>query len=249
MARAALIIAANKQRAEIMRDHYRLSATPLAIHNIAPPPLSTPGTDAALDSFPALRRSSSELVRLVFQGFLSADRGVVASVEALEQLPAEFELVLVGGGPPADIAAIHDAVAKHGLGERVVFLGRVPRERLHDILATCDIGIVYYHTRKLNHLYCASNKIYEYAQAGLPMVLTCQPPLRPLSEIYGVGELVGCESGDKAQEISDMVGACQTIAADLDGYRANLPRFLDENRWETEAEQLVEAVTKVRLGS
>ncbi len=249
VARAALIIAANKQRAEIMRDHYRLSATPLAIHNIAPPPLSTPGTDAALDSFPALRRSSSELVRLVFQGFLSADRGVVASVEALEQLPAEFELVLVGGGPPADIAAIHDAVAKHGLGERVVFLGRVPRERLHDILATCDIGIVYYHTRKLNHLYCASNKIYEYAQAGLPMVLTCQPPLRPLSEIYGVGELVGCESGDKAQEISDMVGACQTIAADLDGYRANLTRFLDENRWETEAEQLVEAVTKVRLGS
>ena len=252
VARAALIIAANEERAEIMKNHYRLATAPLAIHNIAPPPMNTLGPDVALDNFPALRRPGSKLVRLVFQGFLSADRGVVASVAALAQLPTEFELVLVGDGPPADIAAIHDAVAEHGLDDRVIFLGRVPREQLHDILTTCDIGIVYYHTRKLNHLYCASNKIYEYAQAELPMILTCQPPLRRLNEVYGVGELVGCEAGnksDRAREISDMVRACRTIAADLNSYRAKLIRFLDENRWETEAKRLVEAVDKIRHGS
>ena len=250
--RAALIVAANEERAEIMRKHYRLASTPVAIHNITSPPMKSPDPETALDNFPMLRRSSSKVVRLVFQGFLSADRGVVASVKALAQLPTEFELVLVGGGPPMDIAAIYDAVAEHGLGDRVLFLGRVPRERLHDILATCDIGIVYYHTRKLNHLYCASNKTYEYAQAGLPMVLTCQPPLRQLSEVYGVGELIGCEvvnKGEKVREIADMVRACQTIAANLDSYRANLPRFLNENRWEDEAKRLLEAVNDVRLVS
>ena len=84
------------------------------------------------------------------------------------------------------------------------------------------------------------------------MVLTCQPPLRQLSEVYGVGELIGCEvvnKGEKVREIADMVRACQTIAANLDSYRANLPRFLNENRWEDEAKRLLEAVNDVRLVS
>ena len=249
VARAGLIIAANEERAEVMRKHYRLKEMPLAIRNIAQPPTHTPGMDAVLDSFPALRRQGSGEVRLVFQGFLSADRGIVESVEALAQLPESFELVLVGGGPPADIAAIHATIEKLDVGDRVILLGRVPRDQLHDILATCDIGIVYYHTYRLNQLYCASNKIYEYAQAGLPMILTCQPPLRPLHEKFGVGELIGCEADRKVEEVADMVRACRTIAADLDGYRAKLPAFLAENRWESEARRLRDAVGKVLAGS
>ena len=249
VARARLIVAANEERAELMRKHYRLAQTPLAIRNIAPPPKDTPGRHAVLESFPALRRPRSGEVRLIFQGFLSADRGIVESVEALAQLPENFELVLVGGGPPADIAAIRDAIERLGLGGRVVLLDRVPRDQLHDILATCDIGIVYYHTHSLNQHYCASNKIYEYAQAGLPMILRCQPPLRPLHEKFGVGELIGCQAEKKADEVADMVRACRSIAADLDGYRANLPAFLAENRWEDEARRLCDAVGKVRLGS
>ncbi len=206
-----------------------------------------PAIDAVLDNFPVLHRSGSKIVRLVFQGFLSVDRGVVESVEALARLPVEFELVLVGTGLPADIAAIHDAVARYHLSDRVIFLGRVPRDQLCDILATCDIGIVYYHTRKLNHLYCASNKTYEYVQAGLPMVLTCQPPLRPLHDTYGIGELIGCNAGDRLQEIEDMVSACQIIAANLGTYRANLAQFLDEDRWENKAKRLDEAVGKIQV--
>jgi len=243
--RAALIIAANSERAGYMQRHYGLAETPLAIHNIAPVPQDRPGPDEALSRYPALRRSRNDLVRLVFQGFLSGNRGVVESVVALAQLPEHFELVLVGGGPSADVAAIREAVEKHDVGQRTLFLGRVPRDDLHDILANCDIGIVYYHTRQLNQLYCASNKVYEYAQAGLPMVSTCQPPLRSIHEKYGIGELIGCQGNDAKTEVSDMVRGCRKIAADLDGYRAKLPAFLAENRWETEAERLLQAVDKL----
>ncbi len=182
---------------------------------------------------------------MVFQGFLSADRGAVESVVALAQLPEQFELVLVGSGPSADLAAIHEAAEKNDVGGRTLFLGRVPRDHLHDILATCDIGIVYYHTRTLNHLYCASNKVYEYAQAGLPMVSTCQPPLRSIHEKYSIGELIGCQGNDAQTQVSDMVRGCRKIAADLDGYRGKLPAFLAENRWEAEAERLLQAVGKL----
>jgi glycosyltransferase involved in cell wall biosynthesis len=243
--RAALIIAANSERAALMQSHYGLAVAPLAIHNIAPEPRDTPGPDEALRRYPALRRSRGDLVRLVFQGFLSADRGVVASVAALAQLPEQFELVLVGSGPSADLAAIHEAVEKYNVGARTTFLGRVPRDHLHDILQSCDIGIVHYHTHRLNQLYCASNKIYEYAQAGLPMVSTCQPPLRSALEKYGIGELIGCQGSDEETQVSDMVRGCRQIAADLDGYRGKLGAFLAENRWETEAERLLQAVDKL----
>jgi len=243
--RAALVIAANTERAKLMQEHYGLRETPLAIHNISPPPGDTPGPDDAVRRYPPLRRGRSGLVRLVFQGFLSADRGVVASIAALGQLPERFELVLVGGGPPDDIAAIHRAIGEFGVDRRVIFLGRVPRDHLHDILQTCDIGIVYYYTRTLNHLYCASNKIYEYAQAGLPMISTCQPPLRATVEKYGIGELIGCNDDGAEGRITDIVKAGQLIAANLDGYREKIPAFLAENRWEMEARRLLEAVDKL----
>ncbi|MBT3171149.1 MAG: glycosyltransferase [Rhodospirillaceae bacterium] len=240
--RAALIIAANPERAELMREHYGLAQAPLDINNITPAPVGTPGPDEALRRYPALQRGRDGLVRLVFQGFISADRGVVASIAALAQLPEHFELVLVGGGPPADIAAMHAAVAEYGVERRVIYLGRVPRDHLHDILQCCDIGIVYYFSRTLNQLYCAPNKIYEYAQAGLPMISSCQPPLRPVHEKYGISELVGC-GGDEAERlIPDLAKASQTIAADLAGYRKMIPAFLAENQWEREAQRLREAV-------
>ena len=234
--RAALVIAANPERAELMREHYGLAEAPLAINNITPAPVGTPGPDEALRRYPALQRGQDGLVRLVFQGFISAERGVVASIAALAQLPEQFELVLVGGGPPEDIAAMHAAIAEYGVDQRVTYLGRVPRDDLHDILQCCDIGIVYYFSRSLNQLYCAPNKIYEYAQAGLPMISSCQPPLRPVHEKYGISELVGC-GGDEAERlITDLAKASQTIADDLDRYRKMIPAFLAENQWEREAE-------------
>ncbi len=240
--RAALVIAASPERAELMCQHYGLAETPLAINNITPAPKDTPGREDALRRYPALERARDGLIRLVSQGYISADRAVVASIAALAQLPENVELVLVGGGPPDDIAAMHAAIAEYGVERRVIYLGRVPRDHLHDIMQCCDIGIVYYYTRSLNQLYCAPNKIYEYAQAGLPMISSCQPPLRRVQEKYGISELIGCSGDEQTRLISDLVKASQTIAADLDGYRKMIPAFLAENRWENEAERLLAAV-------
>ncbi|HJN60708.1 MAG TPA: hypothetical protein QF630_06655 [Alphaproteobacteria bacterium] len=77
------------------------------------------------------------------------------------------------------------------------------------------------------------------------MVSTCQPPLRSIHEKYSIGELIGCQGNDAQTQVSDMVRGCRKIAADLDGYRGKLPAFLAENRWEAEAERLLQAVGKL----
>ncbi|HYH82252.1 MAG TPA: hypothetical protein VEX86_20755, partial [Longimicrobium sp.] len=76
-------------------------------------------------------------------------------------------------------------------------------------------------------LYCAPNKLYEYPQAGLPMLGSDNPVLRAAFERYGVG----VAGGDPAE------GALR-LAAELPRFRAALPAFVAAHRWEDEAERL-----------
>ena len=170
---------------------------------------------------------------------------MIGTVSALAQLPCNYELVLVGTGPDQDIAKIKSSVKTLNLEKRVILLGRVPQKDLHAILKTCDIGVVYYFSRTLNHLYCASNKIYEYAQAGLPVISTSQPPLLSICETYQIGEVIGAGEGDQASEIYGIVEASEHIAANMETYVGRIPSFLEENNWKEESKKLKAAVNEL----
>lgn len=241
--RADLVIAANRERAELMREHYALAKAPLVIRNIPPMPREFLGLEETLRRYPMLRRGRTDGIRLVYQGYLSVERGVGAFIRAMHRLPDRFELVLVGGGPEGEMAAIRKEVESCGVARRVIFLGRVPREHLYDVLKSCDVGIVSYGMKTLNHYYCAPNKIFEYAQAGLPMIVTCQPPLKSLNDTYRIGVVVGCEKKGEEASITEITEGCLRIAAQYDECRARLPKFLADHRWESEARRLRQAVT------
>ena len=59
----------------------------------------------------------------------------------------------------------------------LTFLGRLPEEELRYVVEQCDIGIVSYHRADLNNEYCASGKVFEYLEAGKPIVTTANQPL------------------------------------------------------------------------
>jgi glycosyltransferase involved in cell wall biosynthesis len=218
--RADLVIAANRERAEVMRTHYGLACTPLAIRNIPPVP-----EGAAHDPLPIAPGGE---VRLVYQGDMSMDRGIGSFVSAMRRLPEEIRLLLVGGGP--DVEALRALAAREGVADRVVLVGKVPRAELHGILRTCHVGVITYPERGLNNVLCAPNKLYEYAQAGLPMVGSVNPVLCHAFDEFGVG----AADPDPASAVLRVVG-------DLAGFRAALPRFVREHRWEGEAEKLLRA--------
>jgi hypothetical protein len=89
----------------------------------------------------------------------------------------------------------------------------------------------------LNNLYCAPNKLYDYPQAGLPMVGLPNPVLDDAFARYGVGVTS-----------SDPAAAIQAVAADLDGFRARLPAFLCDHSWNNEAEKLAGVYTRLAEG-
>lgn len=92
----------------------------------------------------AARRSSPDLLRLVYTGGLVPHKGVHTAIEALGILRRQGEaqrlhLTVVGGGPPAYEARLRQRVRDLELSACVTFRGPVPREQIAKILADHDI--------------------------------------------------------------------------------------------------------------
>jgi glycosyltransferase involved in cell wall biosynthesis len=225
--RAELVIAANAERAELMARHYGLGRTPLAIANITPAPATVAPASQVARRYPSLAPEAAA-VRLVYQGDMNLERGVDEFLRALTRLPARFRLVMVGGGP--DLERLRRMAGELGVEARVSFLGRVARDDLDGIMRACQVGLITYPRQGLNNLYCAPNKVYEYAQAGLPSFGRENPVLRRLIADSGIGVVD-----------ADVLAGVQAVVAGLERFRAAIPAFLGEHTWEDQATRLLAA--------
>jgi glycosyltransferase involved in cell wall biosynthesis len=226
--RADVVIAANEERAEIMRRHYGLRAMPLVIKNIPPRPASLAEPAEIPD---ALRKSTPQDKLIVYQGDVDVRRGIDRFVEAFKHLPANYRLVIVGGGP--SVGMLGEYAQQNGLDGRVQFVRRLPRLSLPGLLQRCDVGIVTYSHVGLNSQLCASNKVYECAHVNLPLVMTAQMPLKRINEEYRIGRTV--ERSESAAEIAEAIRA---VAENRDEHSRNTEAFATANVWETEAAKL-----------
>lgn len=184
--RCDVIIAANPERAALMQDHYRLAQRPEYMRNI--PAQRCPAEleiERVRAQYPALWRKSEDERILIYQGHLSAERGLMRFIEAMEYLPESWRLVIVGDGP--DLPRLNAAAAPFSARGRYHAIGRIPNDQLAPITAACDVGIVTYPFKGLNNIYCAPNKIYEYFLAGLPVIASGQPTIRALIEALPFG--------------------------------------------------------------
>ena len=237
--RADLVIAANQERAAVMVDHYRLRKSPLVIQNIPPRPRSD-GMESEGTS-DVVRRSQPTDRLIVYQGDVNVVRGLGRFVEAFRYLPHEYRFVLIGGGPSVD--ALAALARQNDLDGRVVFVKKIPRDSLAGVLRRCDVGVVTYPYEGVDFLLCASNKVYEYAQVGLPMVLTDQVPLKRVVEQYHIGCLVARH--DSPREIA---AAIQRVVENREEFARNAQEFAAANVWEVEAEKLCEGMLSIGSG-
>jgi glycosyltransferase involved in cell wall biosynthesis len=124
---------------------------------------------------------------VIYQGGQQAGRGLSLLVQAMVQVPETY-LVLVGGGPLT--ATLRAEVTALQLEQRVHFVPTVPLAALPGYTAAADIGVQPIENTCLNHFTTDSNKLFEYVQAGLPVIASDLPEIRRVVREYGVGVLV-----------------------------------------------------------
>lgn len=122
------------------------------------------------------KKVHSNEIKLIFQGAIGHGHALEEFISLLPEKIKGFSLRLVLKGPvrPRYKEKLMQLAQKYGVEDQLLWIGVGPYSELPSITSSCNIGIAI-HMGKDNvsrTLGTASNKIYEYAAVGLPVILS-----------------------------------------------------------------------------
>jgi glycosyltransferase involved in cell wall biosynthesis len=181
-----------------------------------------------------LRRAaglSPERRIVLFQGGLAAGRGLTILQAAAARLPEPWSLVVMGWGPletklreaAAEVNRDRDPACK-----RLVLIPPAPVECLAQWTAGADIGIIPYENTSLNHLYCTPNKLWEFPNAGVPILATGFVEMEKIIVEAGTGYLLPIDFS-----AADIINFLTNLdPAELAQKKLNCANFSRDHSWE-----------------
>jgi glycosyltransferase involved in cell wall biosynthesis len=172
---------------------------------------------------------------ILYQGKVGTDYGVDILIDAMQHVVAPAVAVLLGNGQ--SVEDMQERAARQGLARRVLFHKAVPPELVLDFTADGTIGVSPIRDLSLSYRYCLPNKLFEYVQSGLPVVISDLPEMTALVERYQVGCTFQC--GD-AKSLAGALNRMLNDPAALERYRAAIRMASDDLRWEREQAKLLE---------
>lgn len=210
-------------RAYIQKIQWRQERTPYVLPNKSyylDPGQISPETEKALAE---VRKESRKII--FYMGIFSPDRDMDSCIKAIDALGDEYCLVAIGR-----ISEVMREKAEYIINNTPNFkyLGFFnPPNHLH-FLKYAHIGLTPYrpsydikYASPLNSLYCAPNKIFEYAGYGIPMIGTDVLGLRTPFEQYDIG--VCC----KDLSVDSIVKAVKKIESQYENMRDNCYKFYE----------------------
>ena len=140
---------------------------------------------------------------ILYQGALNVGRGIELMIETMEFLENHL-LVLIGDG---DIhQTLKDKVIAEALGNKVFFLGKISPKKLHKLTPLADLGLSLEEDLGLNYRFALPNKIFDYIQGEVPILVSNLPEMSEVISAYQVGEIVKNRTPEKlAKQIKEVL--------------------------------------------
>lgn len=171
------IITANFVRQQFMKSNYNYDKKYIFIEN-------TPYEDKN-NTF--IDKSKEQAIKLIYQGGISAQRGIDKIIQAMSELKIEnFYLSLYGPYYP-DKSKYEELIKKNKLEDCITLNDSVSIEQLELIMKENDIGIVSVQNTSLNNYYCAPNKLYDYMKAKMVILGPDFPHMKEIIEDNNIG--------------------------------------------------------------
>jgi len=169
---------------------------------------------------------------VLYQGAVIAGRGLETMASAVQQLPNVVGVILGNGS----LLEYYRAQVAKGNWVRMYLPGRVPLSQLPSYTASADIGVSLIQNTCRSYYYALPNKLFEYIQAGIPVVGSNLPEIAKVITTYRIGEVV--DPDDPAA----VAAAIQKLLDDPHYYariRANTAHAARVFNWERESEKLL----------
>jgi glycosyltransferase involved in cell wall biosynthesis len=168
---------------------------------------------------------------VLYQGSVNLGRGVELMIDSVQHWPEHWVLWIIGEGD--EYTACRSRAQTHNYElTRVVFWGKLPFEQLAPLTRQAWIGLSLEEDLGLNYRYATPNKVFDYIQAGVPVVVSQLPEMQRIVEEHAVGWVLG----DRTPE--GLFRCLEAIANDPELYsqkQVNAQRARETLCWENES--------------
>jgi glycosyltransferase involved in cell wall biosynthesis len=200
-----------------------------------------PGLESGVEGRTDLPGSDPRRI-IIYQGALNVGRGLETMIEAMQFL-GDFHFQIFGDG---DISVQLKVLAGElGVGDRVEFMGRIPFRELKAFTRQASLGISLEEDRGLNYRYALPNKLFDYIQACIPVLVSDLPEMSGIIMEYGIGQVVKDPAPEAlAVQVRGMMDSHDQRMV----WKKNLCKAAAELCWEKEEEKLLALYRRALAG-
>lgn len=175
---------------------------------------------------------------ILYQGAINPSRGLDKLIPVMQKIP-NAELWIAGKGPK--LSEYQKFVQELQFEDKIKFLGNLLPEKLREITRKADVGISIEENNGLSYFYSLPNKISDYIQARVPVVVSAFPEMKKIVEKYAVGNTIENHS---EEELAEKINAVLHNGKAF--YKNALNSAASELCWENEEEKLLAFYQKIQ---
>lgn len=165
---------------------------------------------------------------ILYQGAINVGRGLELMINTMPMLK-NYILVIIGSG---DILNdLKKLVIDKNLQHQVHFLGRILPEELQKLTPLATLGISLEEDLGLNYKFALPNKIFDYIQAEVPILVSNLPEMKQVVNHYKVGEILEKRT---PKNLADLIKYIST-----NNYTNQLKKAKQELIWQQQEQELI----------
>jgi glycosyltransferase involved in cell wall biosynthesis len=148
-------------------------------------------------------------------------------------------MYIIGNGDA--INKLKEIIQEENINDKVRLIAKQPYEEMMRYTSSADVGLCIENPNFLNSYYSLPNKIFEYIQAGIPIIATNLPEIKKIIEKYEIGILI-----DKLtpKAIAEAINKLKNDQSLYNKLKENVNRAAAELTWENESKELGRIVKK-----
>ncbi len=172
---------------------------------------------------------------LVLQGSgINIQRGAEELVEAMKYLD-DCYLMIIGGGDVLPV--LKRMVGEMHIDDRVCFLPRMPYVNMMAYTQLAELGFILDKDTNLNYRYCLPNKLFDFIQAGVPIVASHLVEIEKIIKKYHIGLFI---PDHQPTSIAETIKAGLSDASLRAVWQEGLAQAAEDLCWENEQQTLIE---------
>ncbi|HAI80228.1 MAG TPA: glycosyl transferase family 1, partial [Chryseobacterium sp.] len=173
---------------------------------------------------------------IIYQGVINPSRGLDKLIPEMHKIE-NAELWIAGDGPKKK--EFQELTKNLGLDDKVKFIGKILPEKLREITQKADLGVSIEENNGLSYYFSMPNKISDYIQARIPVVVSDFPEMRKVADHF--------KAGEKIRDYNELAQKIQLVLNNgKHSYKHALDHAASQLCWENEENRLLGLFGKIK---